>query len=174
VTFRRVFVLGGARSGKSAFAEGIARELGSPVVYVATATVGDEEMAERIARHRAQRDPGWRTVEVSTEVAEAIRFAIAELGQPLTLLIEDLTILLSNLMGDDEHGAEAAAIAEVDQLVRLDANVIVVSNEVGMGIVPPYPLGRRFRDTLGRLNQHAAAVCLEAYLVVAGVPLRLK
>jgi adenosylcobinamide kinase / adenosylcobinamide-phosphate guanylyltransferase len=171
VTVRRVFVLGGARSGKSAFAEHLAAEMGRRVVYVATATAGDEEMAERMARHKAQRDPTWRTVEAASGLAAAVRSGLAE-GP--TVLVEDLTLLLSNLIADDEPGAEAAAINEIDDLVRLEANLILVSNEVGMGVVPPYPLGRRFRDALGRLNQHGAAVCSEAYLLVAGIPLRLK
>ena len=183
---RRILVLGGARSGKSGFAERLAAECGADVLYVATATADDAEMADRIARHRAHRPPAWQTVEVRIGVAAALRDLLPRGSDPPVVLVEDLTLLLANLMattdandpsaagaaGVDE--AEASAVHEVDALVSLPAHTILVSNEVGMGIVPPYPLGRAFRDALGRVNQHAAAVCAEAYLVVAGVPLRLK
>jgi adenosylcobinamide kinase/adenosylcobinamide-phosphate guanylyltransferase len=165
-------VLGGARSGKSSFAERLAAECGEPVLYVATATAGDDEMAERIRVHQAQRPGGWRTLEASRGLDVAVPGA---LGDARTVLVEDLTLLLSNLMLDAvQDGAETMAIAEFDALQELAAHVIVVSNEVGLGIVPPTPLGRRFRDALGRLNQHAAAVSSEVYLLFAGLPLRLK
>ena len=181
---RTVLVLGGARSGKSRFAERLAAECGEPILYVATATTVDQEMAERIALHQRQRPAAWRTLEVPTRLAPAVLAALAERddrasratstdGSP-TLLVEDLTLLLSNLFAEDESTAEALAAEEVTAIMRLGANVILVSNEVGMGLVPLYPLGRRFRDALGRLNQFAAAQVNEAYLVVAGVPLRLK
>jgi adenosylcobinamide kinase/adenosylcobinamide-phosphate guanylyltransferase len=202
VALRRVFVLGGARSGKSGFAERLAAECGEPVLYVATATAGDAEMAERIALHRAQRPPAWRTLEVPVDVAAALRGELERTergagtgGHAPTVLIEDLTLLLSNLMSTEHQhptqrqpdsvlstqysalstsDAEARAIREVEELCELAAHVILVSNEVGMGIVPPSPSGRMFRDALGRVNQRAAALCSEAYLLVAGVPLRLK
>jgi adenosylcobinamide kinase / adenosylcobinamide-phosphate guanylyltransferase len=166
VGFRRVLVLGGARSGKSTFAEQLAASLEAPVLYVATATAVDDEMAARIALHRAHRPPEWRTHETTRSLR-------VPLGEARTVLVEDLTLLLSNLM---ERGGEfeADACAEVDALLTLDANVILVSNEVGMGIVPGTPLGREFRDALGRLNQHVAARVEEAYFLVAGLPLRLK
>jgi adenosylcobinamide kinase/adenosylcobinamide-phosphate guanylyltransferase len=171
VTFRKVLVLGGARSGKSGFAERLAAECGEPVLYVATATPTDEEMAERIARHRAQRPSTWRTLEAPADVARRLG---REAGGATTILIEDLTLLLSNLVASDGSRAEARALDEVGCLVALGAHVILVSNEVGMGIVPEHPLGRHFRDALGRLNQAAAAACGEVYLLVAGLPLRLK
>ena len=210
MTYRKIFVLGGARSGKSGFAERLAVECGEPILYVATATASDAEMAERIARHRAQRPSTWRTLEAPTEVASAVARARAGddlagrptsvAGAAATVLVEDLTLLLSNLMlsdasdalsaiGNDQkslHGAESRAsgeavdaaernaLAEVEALLALDAHVILVSNEVGMGVVPEHPLGRYFRDALGRVNQAAAAACGEAYLLVAGLPLRLK
>jgi adenosylcobinamide kinase/adenosylcobinamide-phosphate guanylyltransferase len=140
------------------------------VLYVATATAMDEEMAKRIAYHRAQRPASWRTVESPTDLVASI-----DLGDGATVLVEDLTLLLSNHMeSGDSDGAEAATLREIEALVELDAHVILVSNEVGMGLVPPYPLGRVFRDALGRVNQRAAALCSEAYLMVAGLPLRLK
>jgi adenosylcobinamide kinase / adenosylcobinamide-phosphate guanylyltransferase len=164
-------VLGGARSGKSAFAERLAGECGEPVLYVATATAGDDEMAARIALHRAQRAASWRTVEAPVQVAEGV---LPELGDAATVLVEDLTLLLSNLMAVEENGAEARAVAEVNALLAFSTHLVLVSNEVGMGIVPPYPIGRAFRDALGRLNQSAAAACGEVYLLVAGLPLQLK
>jgi adenosylcobinamide kinase / adenosylcobinamide-phosphate guanylyltransferase len=140
-------------------------------VYLATATAVDAEMHDRIARHRAQRPQTWRTVEMPMGIGRGVP---AELQGAATVLVEDLTLLLSNLMADDAEQAEARAIAEVNALVGLPAHVILISNEVGMGIVPAFPLGRVFRDALGRVNQAAAAACSEAYLLVAGLPLRLK
>ncbi len=95
-------------------------------------------------------------------------------GASVTIVLEDLTFLLSNLMADDEAGAEARAVQEVRGLLALPADIILVSNEVGMGLVPPYPLGRLFRDALGRVNQFTAAACGEVYILFAGLPLQLK
>jgi adenosylcobinamide kinase / adenosylcobinamide-phosphate guanylyltransferase len=158
-------VLGGARSGKSTFAEKLAAECGEPVLYVAVAEALDQEMAERIAAHRARRPSTWRTLEVPVDVAARTH---AALGDARTILVEDLTLLLSNVMD------EGAVSTDLDALLALPANVILVSNEVGMGIVPSTRLGRDFRDALGRVNQRAAALADEAYLLVAGLPLRLK
>jgi adenosylcobinamide kinase/adenosylcobinamide-phosphate guanylyltransferase len=128
-------------------------------------------MAERIAVHRAGRPAGWRTLELPMGLARGIG---SENSDVQTILVEDLTLLLSNLLHEDESQAEAIALAEVNALLELEAHVVIVSNEVGMGVVPPYPLGRLFRDALGRLNQCAAAACSEVYLLVAGLPLQLK
>ncbi len=171
MTKRRVLVLGGARSGKSSFAERVASGCGEPVVYVATATAGDQEMAERIALHRARRPATWRTLEIPSAIAGRLSSEVAEMA---TVLVEDLTLLLSNLIAEDESLAEAQAAAELGAVLALDAHVVLVSNEVGLGVVPAYPLGRLFRDALGRLNQSAAAACAEVYLMVAGLPLQLK
>jgi adenosylcobinamide kinase/adenosylcobinamide-phosphate guanylyltransferase len=141
------------------------------VLYVATGIPVDAEMAERIALHRAQRSPNWRTLELP--MASSVQVA-DELGDATTVIVEDLGLLLSNAMAHDAAGAEPLVDRELNGLLALPANLIMVSNEVGMGIVPPYPLGRVFRDALGRLNQRAAAACGEAYLLVAGLPLRLK
>jgi adenosylcobinamide kinase/adenosylcobinamide-phosphate guanylyltransferase len=167
---RTTLVLGGARSGKSTFAERLANEAGGPILYVATATASDEEMAERIAIHQARRHAAWRTLEEPLNVAERVA---KEVDDAHIVLVEDLTLLLSNLMAEDAD-AEARALEQLNGLIALRANVILVSNEVGMGIVPPYPSGRVFRDALGRLNQAAARQCDEVYLLVAGLPLRLK
>jgi adenosylcobinamide kinase / adenosylcobinamide-phosphate guanylyltransferase len=164
--YRRILVLGGARSGKSAFAERMAGECGQPVLYVATAEALDDEMAQRIRLHQARRPAGWRTLEAPRDVALQ---TAAALSDTRTVLLEDLTLLLSNLDAD-----ELRTQAEIDQLLTLPAHVMLVSNEVGMGLVPPTPLGRQFRDALGRLNQHAAACADEVYLLVAGLPLKLK
>jgi adenosylcobinamide kinase/adenosylcobinamide-phosphate guanylyltransferase len=171
---------------------------------VATATAGDAEMAERIAMHRAQRPAAWRTLEFPTGIAEGVAAATTLSDSPpplpsgldtpsasVTIILEDLTFLLSNLMAensvsDDDVAtnaqasrerpdlAESHAIAEVTALLALPADIILVSNEVGMGLVPPYPLGRQFRDALGRVNQFAAAACGEVYVLFAGLPLQLK
>ena len=182
--WRRVLVLGGARSGKSTFAEQLASECGEPVVYVAAATVEDPEMEERVRRHREQRPPTWRTVEARSDVADVV----ASTRDTRTVLVEDLTLLLSDRFracgdGDEWESAgcrdaaetaEQAVAAQVEQLFGLAAHVVLVSNEVGMGVVPPTPLGRLFRDALGRVNQVAAARADEVYLLVAGLPLTLK
>ena len=165
--FRRVLVLGGARSGKSAFAERLAMECGPPVLYLATATASDDEMAERIRLHRQRRPAAWLT-------AESPRSLHVATGSARTLIVEDLTLLLNNLMLEAPAEAELRARDEVDAVLTLSAHVILVSNEVGMGIVPATLLGREFRDALGRLNQHAAAAVEEAYFLVASLPLRLK
>ena len=125
-------------------------------------------MAARIAHHRARRPPSWRTVEVATDLAHSVTDGVQ------TLLVEDLTLLLSNHMERDTLQAETRTVREVESLLALSVNVVLVSNEVGMAIVPEYPLGRLFRDALGRVNQTAAALCTEVYLIVAGLPLRLK
>ncbi len=175
---RLVLVLGGARSGKSAFAERLARAAGGDgVLYVATARVNDDEMAARVAMHRAQRPAAWETVEVSARVGETLR---ARGDLPPVLLLDCLTLLLSApAMQPDvaNEAIETHAIAEVNGLLHLvdeqTGTLIVVSNEVGMGMVPPYPLGRVYRDALGRANQRLAARADVAYLLVAGIPLDL-
>jgi adenosylcobinamide kinase/adenosylcobinamide-phosphate guanylyltransferase len=127
-------------------------------------------MAERIAHHRARRPPSWRTIEAPTHLAERLG---SDVGL-LTVLVEDLTLLLSNHMEHGADGAEERTRWELERLTSIEANLVIVSNEVGMGLVPPYPLGRAFRDALGRVNQAAAAACTEVYFIVAGLPLRMK
>jgi adenosylcobinamide kinase/adenosylcobinamide-phosphate guanylyltransferase len=172
-------VLGGIRSGKSRVAERLARARGgAAVVYLATATAGDAEMVARIAHHRAHRPAGWRTVEAATGVASALA---ALDPPPAVVLLEDLGLLLTNLLllddTDQPAAAEAALAAEVTALLAwraaAGADLIVVSNEVGLAPVPLTPLGRVFADLLGRANQRLAAAADAVYLVVAGVPLDL-
>jgi adenosylcobinamide kinase / adenosylcobinamide-phosphate guanylyltransferase len=173
-------ILGGARSGKSSFAQKRAAERAGAVLYVATATAGDEEMAARIAAHRAERPAQWRTLEASTQVGDAIRAAA---GQPEVILIDCLTLLANNVIGALPETAaadvaEAALAAEVEQMLAAyrasTAEWIVVSNEVGLGLVPPYPLGRIYRDALGRANQRLAVEADEVLFMVAGLPLTVK
>ena len=140
------------------------------MLYVATATVTDDEMAERIALHRARRPATWRTLEIPTGLA----VALSTLEEVNTVVVEDLTLLLSNYMERDSSTAEENTLHDVQEVLNMHVNVVLVSNEVGMGVVPPYPLGRAFRDALGRVNQAAAAQCGEAYFIVAGLPLRIK
>ena len=162
-----IFVTGGARSGKSSFALEKAIELGGDdVTFVATAERSDDEMVERIARHQLERPTMWRTIEAPREVH------LTDLKSRVVLL-DCLSLFVSNLLLD---GLEEETILE---RVRLSLEsraqtLIVVSNEVGMGLVPEYLLGRQFRDVLGRANQLVARASTQAFFLVAGIPLRLK
>jgi adenosylcobinamide kinase/adenosylcobinamide-phosphate guanylyltransferase len=164
-------LLGGARSGKSSLAVRRAQAFGGPVVFVATGEAGDAEMAERIARHRAERDASWSTVEAPVDVVGALRAA----PPGACAIVDCLSLWVANLLerglGEDEIlvlAAEAASFA-----AGRTAPTIAVSNEVGMGVVPVYELGRRYRDVLGRVNATWADRAAEAALVVAGRTLSL-
>lgn len=165
------FVLGGARSGKSAFAQRRALESGLQVIYFATAEVGDAEMAERIARHRAERPAEWGLVEEPLDLAGALRRYAAPTH---CLLVDCLTLWLCNLLaaGEDRRHAETTAL--LTTLADLPGQVLLVSNEVGQSIVPDNPLARQFRDEAGRLHQAVASRCDRVIFVVAGLPLTLK
>ena len=162
-------VLGGARSGKSAFAESLAQEQGR-CIYVATAQCIDEEMASRIEAHRARRGAGWRTVEAPLELAQAVR---RESTPEACLLVDCLTVWLGNLL---HHGNDPGAAREdlLESLRRAAGPVVLVANEVGLGIVPDNPMARAFRDHAGRLNQSVAALANRVYFVAAGLPLTLR
>lgn len=166
----KVLVLGGARSGKSTYAQQIAERCPGPLTYVATAQAYDREMADRIARHRAERDGRWWTVEAPLELASAISTVRRSDG---ALVVDCLTLWLSNLIlaECDLPSARRNLIAAV---VACPCSLVLVSNEVGMGIVPDNALARRFRDEAGWLHQEVAAACDEAVLIVAGLPLFLK
>lgn len=165
-------ILGGARSGKSALAGRRAAESGSRVVWIATAQALDAEMVERIACHRAERPPHWRTVEEPLHLAAVLRRHAAD---DACVVVDCLTLWLTNLLL-----AEDAALLERETAVLLDAlpvlpgEVILVANEVGLGIVPENALARHFRDEAGRLNQRVAALCEKVTFVAAGLPLTLK
>lgn len=172
-----VFVLGGARSGKSRFAQELAGKLSNQVLFVATGEPRDEEMQARIEMHKKSRPQSWRTLEAPTGIGRRIE---EEIEDAEVVLIDCLTLLVSNLLGEgvDYGQAEKRVLAEVDQLIaaiqRLDASFIIVSNEVGLGLVPDTPLGRIYRDLLGKTHQLIAQQADEVYLVVAGIPLRIK
>jgi adenosylcobinamide kinase/adenosylcobinamide-phosphate guanylyltransferase len=164
----RTLVLGGARSGKSRYAEGLITTLQPPWAYVATAEAGDEEMAERIKAHRARRGAGWRTLEAPRDLAAALAAC-----KNMPVLIDCLTLWLSNLMlADADIDAEVERLEKA--LAAAAAPVVMVANEVGSGIVPDHPLGRRFRDLQGSLNQRIAAGADRVVLMIAGLPLALK
>ena len=162
-------ILGGARSGKSALAELRARDSGLAVTYVATATAGDAEMQQRIAHHRQRRPAHWLTMEEPRALAATLR---AEAAPDRCLLVDCLTLWLSNLLLGP--GLEPERQSLLDTLPTLPGQVILVSNEVGWGIVPMNELARRFADEQGRLNQAVAARCPRVTLVAAGLPLVLK
>lgn len=165
-------ILGGARSGKSALALRRATESGRAVVWIATAEAGDDEMAARIARHRAERPAHWRTVEEPLHLADALcRAARAD----FCVVVDCLTLWLTNLLlAEDEALLARETRAVLDILPTLPGQVILVANEVGLGIVPENALARRFRDEAGRLNQAVAAICERVTFVAAGLPLVLK
>ncbi|RMG98967.1 MAG: bifunctional adenosylcobinamide kinase/adenosylcobinamide-phosphate guanylyltransferase [Candidatus Dadabacteria bacterium] len=170
---RIVFVTGGARSGKSRFAQRIAEAWEGPLLYVATAEVLDDEMADRVRRHRADRGPRWETLEEPLDLPAALRAAEGFGGA----LVDCLTLWVSNLLGrwgGDEAGLAAALDRFYRALEAFRGRICLVTNEVGSGIVPENALARRFRDLAGRVNQECAARAHEAYLVVSGLPVRLK
>lgn len=179
----RTLVLGGARSGKSRYAETLANASGKEVVYLATATASDGEMSARIAHHRASRPAHWITVEET----EALGDQLDRLASPHRLILIDcLTLWLSNLMftGADSYPEvgeitlpprfDAQQAMLVAALARCDSDVVMVSNEVGMGLTPMGALSRRFMDEQGRLNQSMAARCERAVFIAAGLPIFLK
>jgi adenosylcobinamide kinase/adenosylcobinamide-phosphate guanylyltransferase len=177
-------IIGGARSGKSLLAESRARDSALRVIYLATAEAHDDEMARRIAHHRARRPADWGCAVETLHLAAKLR----ELAAPDTcLLVDCLTLWLSNLLfaGQAARQAEAGeaiacpllageTAALIDTLPQLPGRVILVSNEVGWGVVPMHPVSRLFADEQGRLNQRVAAACQQVTLVAAGLPLALK
>lgn len=174
-----ILILGGARSGKSAYAEKLAGQLGRRVLYIATAEAKDAEMAERIAAHRQARPAHWQTLEAPQQVAAALATIDSE---PEVLLLDCLTLLVSNIVlaleGQTQAVIEAAVQTEINHLVAVHVErkipLIVVSNEVGLGLVPPSSLGRLYRDVLGRANQHLAAQAGRVLFMVAGLPMIVK
>ncbi|HVO70338.1 MAG TPA: bifunctional adenosylcobinamide kinase/adenosylcobinamide-phosphate guanylyltransferase [Aggregatilineaceae bacterium] len=179
-----ILILGGARSGKSTAAERMARQLGGEsVLYVATAEAKDDEMSDRISAHQQQRPAGWWTLEAPVNVAANVSACLRDTVLPEVVLIDCITLLASNLLltlPEDCSQAQVnqTILAEIDALLAVQkahtGTWIVVSNEVGMGVVPPYPLGRLFRDGLGVANQRLAQAADEVILMVAGLPWHLR
>ncbi len=189
VTTRLIVILGGARSGKSAFAERLATSSERSVAFIATAIAGDDEMRERIARHRASRPKGWHTLEEPLDLAGAVRTAsnLAEV-----LLLDCITLWLANWLfqqygtnAEEEFASsalfdagalkkEVGALLEAVNFLAPNKTLIVVTNEVGLGIVPAYPLGRVYRDALGYVNQRLARAANRVYLMVAGIAVDIK
>ncbi len=169
-----VLITGGARSGKSDLALKLASAQGRRLAFVATAEVKDEEMAERVAIHRAKRGPGWHTFEEPLHLGTLL----SEIYERYDSIVVDcLTLWLSNLLLSLQDPEEVRReIQETFQRLRSlrGARIYFVTNEVGMGIVPEHPLARMFRDLAGWMNQQFASLCREVYLVVAGQPLRIK
>jgi adenosylcobinamide kinase/adenosylcobinamide-phosphate guanylyltransferase len=178
-------ILGGARSGKSSYAERLAAQQGGQILYIATAQPLDGEMVERIAIHQKNRPASWQTLEIPSAVGVTLQSRTPPAD---VILLDCLTLLVSNLLlavssGTDENLTvdEAAATASVEtEITRLleaiqalPAEWIVVSNEVGLGLVPPYPLGRVYRDLLGRANQRLAFKADQVIFMIAGIPMRL-
>ena len=163
-------VLGGARSGKSRYAEALIEAAAPRGTYCATAEPGDAEMTARIATHRARRGDFWRTVEAPLELPSVI---VSEAAADRPLLIDCLTLWLSNLLLADKN-IETETRLLCAALGEADGSVVLVANEVGLGLVPETPLGRRFRDAAGRLNQEVASLADRVVFIVAGLPLVLK
>jgi adenosylcobinamide kinase/adenosylcobinamide-phosphate guanylyltransferase len=161
-------ILGGARSGKSRYAEGLVQALPGPWVYIATAQAFDCEMRDRIAEHRARRTAGWQTLDAPLDLGGALR----EAGEH-PVLVDCLTLWLTNLMLG-EHDIEAAVDAALRAVAARDALTVLVASEVGLGIVPENALARRFRDEAGLLHQRVAAIASDVVLMVAGLPLKVK
>ncbi len=182
---RIIFITGGVRSGKSRFAEKTAMEHGRNVAYLATAVAVDEEMISRIERHRNGRPKEWATFEGYRGLDRILREAAA----CDVVLLDCLTVMTTNIMMETDlewenishetaERVEADIIAEIDRFIAaarvFEGTVVVVSNELGMGLVPPYPLGRYFRDYVGRANQRLAEAADEVYFMVSGIPLKIK
>ncbi|MCX7840505.1 MAG: bifunctional adenosylcobinamide kinase/adenosylcobinamide-phosphate guanylyltransferase [Anaerolineae bacterium] len=168
-------ILGGARSGKSDFAQRLARERGGDdVLFVATAEARDDEMRARIAAHRASRPDTWRTLESPREVARALESA----ARARVVVVDCVTLWVSNVLLADEARAEAEMTRELDELLAWyrahEITLILVSNEVGLGLVPDNALGRTYRDLLGAVNKKLAEYADEVFFLVAGLPLEIK
>jgi adenosylcobinamide kinase/adenosylcobinamide-phosphate guanylyltransferase len=172
-----IMITGGARSGKSRFAQELAGRLGGNVLFVATGEPLDEEMQARIKEHKKTRPEGWRTLEIPTGVARQLA---RQIGDADVVIIDCLTLLISNLLGEefDYPKAEKQVLDEINELItglkKLNAVFIIVSNEVGLGLVPENRLGRIYRDLLGKANQLIARHADEVYFMVAGLPVALK
>jgi len=180
VGLRSILVIGGARSGKSRFAQELALAAGEAVLFVATAAPLDEEMRQRIEAHRKSRPASWRTLEVNTRIGGRIA---AEIADARVVIVDCITLLVSNVCAEYNEPVvfavvEERVVEEITGLVecfgRTDAGFILVTNEVGSGLVPTNELGRLYRDCLGKANQLLAERVDEVYLMVAGLPVKIK
>jgi adenosylcobinamide kinase/adenosylcobinamide-phosphate guanylyltransferase len=176
-----ILVLGGSRSGKSEFAEKIAADTNKRVAYIATAAICDEEMAERVRLHQERRPDSWVTVEEETDIPGVL----GKYGQGDALLLDCVTVWITNLLlAQQQSDLKTASIkieqyilgqvARIPEAVEYGADLIVVSSEVGLGLIPEYPLGRVFRDLVGKTNQLLASKADRVFLLVAGIPMELK
>lgn len=174
---KSILITGGARSGKSQFAQKLAVEAGGRVLFIATAEAKDEDMRLRIEAHRESRPAGWKTLEAPLGIGGIVG---QHTGEAEIVVIDCITMLVANIMlqGRGEAPAEELVLKEIKALINkmdeLETTFILVSNEVGLGLVPDNELGRRYRDCLGRVNQILARHTDEVYLMVAGIPIRLK
>jgi adenosylcobinamide kinase/adenosylcobinamide-phosphate guanylyltransferase len=172
-----ILITGGARAGKSSYAQKLASDINGKVLFVATAEAKDEDMRLRIEKHKKSRPSNWQTLESPFELAGAIS---EKDGEYQVIVIDCITMLVSNVMlgAVDERSAESAVINEIDALIKVmkskSSAYILVSNEVGLGIVPDNELARNYRDLLGRANQLLARYADEVYLMVAGIPVKIK
>lgn len=177
---KSILIIGGARSGKSRFAQELALKLGEPVLFVATAVAGDEEMLRRIDEHRRARPVTWGTLEVTTNLASQI---LPKISGAKVVIVDCITLLVNNIFSQyrepiDDSLVEQRVTSEISELVecinRVNANFIIVTNEVGLGLVPTSRVSRLYRDMLGRANQLLAERADEIYLMVAGLPVPIK
>ncbi len=177
---KSTLIIGGARSGKSHFAQELALKAGGAVLFVATAEASDAEMKQRIENHRKARPASWETLETTTRVGSRIS---QNIGKAQTVIIDCITLLVNNIFQQHDEEIEAALIekevmAEIEELVscinQVDARFIVVTNEVGLGLVPANEMGRLYRDLLGKANQVLAQQADEVCLMVAGLPAIIK
>jgi len=181
---KSTLIIGGARSGKSHFAQELGLKSAQPVLFVATAVAGDKEMQQRIEEHRKTRPATWSTLEVTTHIGNQIR---QKIGKAQTVIVDCITLLVNNIFNQYSDPAgelidvpliEKEVMAEIDELVncinQVNTSFIIVSNEVGLGLVPDNRIGRLYRDLLGRANQVLAQRADEIYLMAAGMPVRIK
>lgn len=168
----KTLILGGVRSGKSRYADELARTAGHPVTVIATAAAQDEEMSRRIEAHRSHRSPEWTVIEEPVRLAGALRRADTP---PRAVIIDCLTLWLSNLLcGEDPEALERETASFLKLLPEITSDCLLVSNEVGFGIIPANALARRFGDEAGALHQRLASICDRVVLMVAGLPLSIK
>ncbi len=179
-----ILIIGGARSGKSHFAQELALKLGESVLFVATAEAGDEEMRQRIEEHQRARPATWSTLEVTSHIGSQI---MRNIDDAQVVIVDCVTLLVNNIFSQYSERTSAqinapliekGLIAEIDELVdcmnHTNASFIIVTNEVGLGLVPANRMGRLYRDLLGRANQILAQRADEIYLMVAGIPIKVK